>query len=108
MGGFLKWWYISPTNPWFFPQEILGILGCELGVYHHFRKHPYDVFGKGIFPPHSSTELHPDSDHRLHREASHPQRMSRRMAFNAVFPLGKDWVRTMRDPRNGGLRLKDL
>ena len=46
-------------------------------------------------------ELHPDSDQRLHREASQSQRMSRRMAFNAVFPVGKDWVPTMRDHPNG-------
>ena len=42
------------------------------------------------------------TDQRLHREASQSQRMSRRMAFNAVFPVGKDWVPTMRDPETAG------
>ena len=34
-GGF------SPTNPWGFPTKHVDILGCEMGVTHHFfRKHP--------------------------------------------------------------------
>ena len=36
-GGFLKWWYPTTQQPWFFLLKIRGVLGG----YQHFRKHPY-------------------------------------------------------------------
>ena len=40
--GVLKWW-VSPTTTGLSYLKII-ILGCEMGIYHHLRKHPYSGY----------------------------------------------------------------
>ena len=38
----------SPTNPWVFLLKMI-ILGCEMGVSHHLRKHPFKKWWVTLF-----------------------------------------------------------
>jgi len=43
-GGFLKCW-VFPNKPMDFPGfKNDQPLGCEMGVYHYLRKHPYGKY----------------------------------------------------------------